>query len=86
MNEEDQMLCAWLKKRGYRAEPSGDKVQLTQLSALSVKLCEPITDRHLNMWVNANAGQRPYLVLLYSRQGKGRRPLRSLVREWVIGL
>lgn len=86
MNEEDKMLCAWLKKRGYRIEPSGDNARLTQLSALSVVVCEPIAEKHLNMWVLKSAGQRPQLVMLYKRQSKDRRPLRSLVREWVIGL
>lgn len=81
---EDQMLCAWLVKRGYHVEPSGDSARLTQLGVMGPSV--PITEQHLNMWVFKNAGLWPELVLLYERQGKELRPLRSLVKEWVIGL
>lgn len=87
MNEEDQMLCAWLKKRNRHIVESnfGDMALREQrITALKHYDVEP---EHLDLWVGHLVAWSVHSDLfLYKVQGDGRRTLRDVVREWVIGL
>jgi hypothetical protein len=87
MNEDDELLVAWLVKRGYKLMAFGAGIEERILITMSsIAYPAPVTVEHLGMWVDGGTGTSPWKVWLYHTQRGKRRPLRSAVREWMFGI
>ncbi len=85
--EEDEFLVAWLKKREYViVEDNFNGVYLRKNHVTAFKKYD-IEAEHLNAWVTSHRSWTDtYSMQLHHVQRGKRRPLRSAVREWVIGI
>lgn len=85
MNDnDDDVLVAWLKLRGYRVVSIEGRTWLSRASWTDVR---DATADDLDKWVGLMMPTSVNLrVELFNEQRGKRRPLRELVREWVIGL
>ena len=83
---DDEVLVAWLRARGFVVWYRNNEIRLTRqtLDCEVVEVCAA----HLDMWVHPVDAQwaKQWSVELYRTERGKRRPLRGLVREWVIGL
>lgn len=83
MNGDDEVLVAWLKLRGYKIATVGGQMWLGQLDWANTR---SVNAEDLSKWVSSIYTGRPLRVGLFAKQRGKRRPLRGLVREWVLGL
>lgn len=87
MNDnDDDVLVAWLNARDFMVVR--DTFERTFLRPRYLTAFEhgPVEAKHLAMWVDPRYTDRRRSIELFATQRGKRRPLRSLVREWVLGL
>lgn len=85
MSDEDEFLVAWLKARDYViVEDNFTNVFLRKNHVTAFKSYD-VGLKHISMWITPRHINE-WSIQLHRTQGKGRRPLRGLLREWVLGL
>lgn len=87
MNEDDEVLVAWLNARDLMVVRDMTTNQMF-LRPRYVTAFEhgPVETKHLDMWVQPSVTALVSNVQLFAEQRGKRRPLRGVVREWLLGL
>lgn len=86
--EQDELLVAWLVKRGYKVytPPEPGRLVMTQHYIGNHTNVEDVRLEHIGMWVAPIVNERTAYISLHKKQRGKRRPLRSLLWGLVLGL